>query len=567
MTDNYNRRSNNYDSWDDDLDSRPSATRQPRASRASGASQRQSSYGNQDEYQYRNDYEYQNNYDRQNNYQYQDSYQRQSTSQRNSQRGSHMAPESRGNSAYDQTKNSTGNKKRIIIIIAAVIGAIILIAAIVAASFAGSIGCRLNEQYRNDQELQNVLQENQRQAQLNYQAALQEQTSQDIQSNWTDMSPFYMLLVGVDSSEDRMYGEEGAINGYGSDDSSYRTDTIILARVDPGNKKIALVSIHRDTLYPIDGREQKINNAFSIGGMSKTIEVISEFAGVPITHFAQVNMDGFAAIVDALGGIEINVPFEIYDDWTEAYFPAGPQVLNGHDATYYVRIRHAYDEMGDGDRYRAAAQRQFLEVLLQRIMSSSPVEMVNIINTLAGYASTDFTLDQIVNLALALRGIDINSDVYSTMNPTIATYQNETWYEINNDEAWQQMMAIIDSGGRPASDTAIVSGLGSVTTGAPGTVELPAPTKENIDIYVKDAYAGGEASAYAAQVLEENGWSATDAGVANITLDYTAVIYPDDTYLGLANEVAALFGGVAEPKLDTWGLPDGFGLMVVMGSE
>ncbi|MBR2835112.1 MAG: LCP family protein [Coriobacteriales bacterium] len=552
MTERYNRQSNNQNSysqdsysqysWDDEFDDRPSAQRQPRTSRTSTSARSSTASRTTTSSRTRQ--------------------QANDTSQ-NTTRGTR----SRSSSAYANTGSAPSNKKRLIIIIASVIGAIVLIAAIVVASFMGSIGCRLNEQYRNDQELQNVLNENQQRAQQNYQASVQDQKSTELQSNWSDMTPFYMLLVGVDSSDDRMYGDEGSEMGYGSDEGSYRTDTIILARIDPGNKKVALVSIHRDTLYPINGREQKINNAYSIGGMAKTIEVISEFAGVPITHFAQVNMDGFAAIIDALGGLEINVPFEIYDDWTDAYFPAGPQILNGHDATYYVRIRHAYDQMGDGDRYRAAAQRQVLEVLLQRIMSASPVEMVNIINTLAGYASTDFTLDQIVNLALAMRGIDINSDVYSTMNPTIATYTNDTWYEISDTEAWNHMMAMVDAGQRPSSDTAIQSGLGSVTTGAPGTVELPTPTQANTDIYVKDAYAGGLGSAEATQALVENGWRATDAGVANISLDYTVVVYQNDTYLELAAQIAEIVGGYTEPRLDTWGIPDGYGIMVVMGTD
>ena len=71
------------------------------------------------------------------------------------------------------------------------------------------------------------------------------------------MSPFYMLLLGVDSNEARLDGSEvGDVGAYGAGQENYRTDTMILARVDPGNKKVTLVSIHRDTLYPVDGTDR-----------------------------------------------------------------------------------------------------------------------------------------------------------------------------------------------------------------------------------------------------------------------------------------------------------------------
>ena len=111
--------------------------------------------------------------------------------------------------------------------------------------------------------------------------------------------PFYMLLLGIDKNEKRVEGS------YGADDSAYRSDSIMLARIDPTKKKVTLVSIPRDTYVDmgVNGQE-KINAAYSFGGAAYATKVISDFAGVPISHYAEVDMDGMAAVVDAVGGIQ-----------------------------------------------------------------------------------------------------------------------------------------------------------------------------------------------------------------------------------------------------------------------
>ena len=113
--------------------------------------------------------------------------------------------------------------------------------------------------------------------------------------------PFYMLLLGVDKGEERT--EE-----YGDEYWNYRADTIILARIDPKAVKVTLVSIPRDTYVDMhENGQTKINAAYSIGQETYTTEVISEFAGVPISHYAEVDMDGLAAVIDCIGGIDVTL--------------------------------------------------------------------------------------------------------------------------------------------------------------------------------------------------------------------------------------------------------------------
>ena len=146
--------------------------------------------------------------------------------------------------------------------------------------------------------------------------------------------PFYMLLLGIDKDEDRTGSSD-----YGTDDSAYRSDSIMLARIDPQDKKVTLVSIHRDTLVNLDSHGQrKINDAYSIGGARYATKVIAQFAGVDISHYAEVDMDGMAQVVDAVGGITVNLPVPVQDpEYPGLDLPAGEQPINGTTAALLSR--------------------------------------------------------------------------------------------------------------------------------------------------------------------------------------------------------------------------------------
>ena len=353
---------------------------------------------------------------------------------------------------YAATHRARQHNHRVAVGVVATI-TLILVAAIAitltsALGFVGSIGSRINAGV--DDATRAMLLQQQEEAQR---AALANLTEEEMElpANWQDTTPFYMLLIGTDRSESRAYGEESW--EYGSDDANFRSDVMILARIDPGNKKVTLVSIHRDTYVAINGVYQKINAAYSYGGVAKVIEVVSNYCGVPISHFAQVDIDGLAAVVDAMGGVTVEVPYEINDEEYAGYLPAGLQTLNGQEALIFTRSRHAYDAIGDGDRYRAAHQRLFLSAMAQQLFASSVPTMVNVINTVADYVTTDLTLDQILSLAMTMRDMSVAEDFYSTMNPTYAQVIDGIYYEITIDSQWQEIMSMVDAGEKPPVDS------------------------------------------------------------------------------------------------------------------
>ena len=271
--------------------------------------------------------------------------------------------------------------------------------------------------------------------------------------------PFYLLLVGTDKSADRV--ESGSTGG------TFRTDSIILARVDPIAAKLTLVSIERDTLVDLgDYGNQKINAAYVYGGGALLVETVSELAGVPIAHYAEIDFDSFIQVVDGLGGIDVNVPIDIDDDLANVHLAAGEQTINGAEALGLCRARHAYDAYGAGDYYRTANQRMVLGAILRKALSGNPVSLFATIDSVATSVTSDLTGIDILVLGIRFLGFDMNKDLYSGLEPTNSTYVNGTWYELLDTTAWQTMMSRVDQGLSPYADASAdpTSGLAGGTS-------------------------------------------------------------------------------------------------------
>ena len=256
--------------------------------------------------------------------------------------------------------------------------------------------------------------------------------------------PFYMLLLGVDKSEGR--SEE-----WGADASNFRADTIILARVDPPGQKVTLVSIPRDTMVDMGANgEQKINAAYSFGGAAYMVDVVSDFAGVDISHYAEIDFEQLISIVDTIGGIEVTLPVAVQDDYAVIDLPAGTQTLNGAEALGLCRARHAYDEYGF---YRAANQRMVIGAIVKKVLQLGDLTtMAATVSELANSVTTDFSVTDIVGLVGQFRSFDVDNNMYSGQVPTISEYINNLWYEIVDEDAWNEMMDRVKAGESPYSD-------------------------------------------------------------------------------------------------------------------
>jgi LCP family protein required for cell wall assembly len=216
------------------------------------------------------------------------------------------------------------------------------------------------------------------------------------------------LLVGSDSRQD-LTPEQQAELATGGDLGDGRTDTLLLIHVPRfgSGAPTTMVSIPRDSYVDIPGHgEDKINAAFTIGGASLLAQTVEQATGLRLDHYAEIGFDGFAQMVDAVGGVTMCPPEPISDPLAGIDLPAGCQELDGRTALGYVRTRAT----PRADLDRMSNQRQFMSALMHR--AASPVVWVNPLRwyPMTHAASESVTLDDgahisdLIRLAWSLHG-------------------------------------------------------------------------------------------------------------------------------------------------------------------
>lgn len=384
--------------------------------------------------------------------------------------------------------------------------------------------------------------------------------------------PFYMLLIGADKSEARdSSGEFG---------EAYRTDSMILVRVDPKDKKVAMISIPRDTKVNLPGYgEQKINAAYAFGGAGMAVDAVSDLAGVKINHYAEVDFDGFRAVVDSLGGIDVDVPMEINDPEAGGHVDAGMQTLNGEEALILARSRHTYDDYGAGDNMRAANQRIILSAIVKKVMSSDIATLTNTVSTLANYVTTDFSIASIVGLAQNLQGIDTDNNVYTASVPTTSSYEDDIWYEVVDEAAWKEMIDRVNKGLSPSSETVVDEATGVVlsTAGDGGSESNSAKSKstsssssssslKGVQVSVKNGCGISGCASEAADKLTSLGAVAQTGNADDYNYATTLVIYDNPDEASAAQDIVSALGvGKAVQNDGTYSFSGTY--LVVIGSD
>jgi LCP family protein required for cell wall assembly len=200
------------------------------------------------------------------------------------------------------------------------------------------------------------------------------------------------LLVGSDSRQ-QLTPEQQAELSTGGDLGTGRTDTILLVHVPRfgSSTPTTMVSIPRDSYVEIPGYGQdKINAAFVEGGAPLLAQTVEQATGLRLDHYAEIGFDGFALMVDAVGGVTVCPAAPIDDPLAGINLPAGCQELNGRNALGYVRTRAT----PRADLDRMINQRAFMSALLRR--AASPEVWLNPLRwyPMAHAARTAITVDK-----------------------------------------------------------------------------------------------------------------------------------------------------------------------------
>ncbi|GGH83776.1 putative transcriptional regulator YvhJ [Pullulanibacillus pueri] len=195
--------------------------------------------------------------------------------------------------------------------------------------------------------------------------------------------PFSILLMGVEN--------------YSTGGKDGRADTQIVITMDPESHKMTIVTVPRDTRVNIEHAGQytgmhKINAAYTYGSITDygaeklQVETVEKLLDIPIDKFIAVDFDGFREIVDALGGVDINIKEgfwekDIYNHNKHITFKAGPAHLNGEEALAFVRMRK---RAVNASYSRDERQRQFLKATVNQAISAGTIFKVGQITDILG---------------------------------------------------------------------------------------------------------------------------------------------------------------------------------------
>ncbi|MGH3354186.1 MAG: LCP family protein [Nocardioides sp.] len=221
-----------------------------------------------------------------------------------------------------------------------------------------------------------------------------------------------ILVLGTDTRSDT--ATTGA-EAPGWKPGQARSDTMLIVHLDGNRRAASVVSIPRDSWVDIPRHGKgKVNWAYSFGGPSLTVETVETMTDVRIDHLAVVDWDGFEALTDAVGGVDIDIPKTVYDSAHGIRWEAGRHHLDGEQALLYVRQRYGLQE---GDLDRVARQQAFLRTLLEQALAqelrTNPEQVLDLLALFAKHASVDddWSTTQMAKLAASLRNLrtaDIN---------------------------------------------------------------------------------------------------------------------------------------------------------------
>lgn len=262
-----------------------------------------------------------------------------------------------------------------------------------------------------------------------------------------------ILFLGIDYTEARAELHLG-----------YRSDVMLVCAVDTATKKVSLISLPRDTytsLYKIDGDtgkitktvQDKITNAYSFGGGSKSLRAVNSMAAVemflqrecklddkldftlniPVYFYASIDIDGIAPVAGSVGGIEVTLDY----DQPGVGSKGDTVLLKGEKAEIYLRDRK---NTPGGDLGRAEKEQDFMIKLAKKIKGMGAVDIiVSLYDDLQKYVDTNLNTTQMVDLAKILMGVNLdNTDKYTI--PGKGKTLNGTYYYMPDEKATLELL-------------------------------------------------------------------------------------------------------------------------------
>ncbi|RWZ55045.1 LytR family transcriptional regulator [Halobacillus fulvus] len=194
-----------------------------------------------------------------------------------------------------------------------------------------------------------------------------------------------VLFIGVDGSEVR--------------EGSTRSDALVLASFNDDDKSVKMVSIPRDsyTYIPEIGYEDKITHAHAFGGVDATVETVEQMFDVPVDYYVRLNFDSFVEVVDAMGGVQYDVPYDLMEQNSKGQLQAieleeGYQRLNGEEALALARTRKYDNDLARGQR-----QMELIEEIARQSLNTRSIRNIDtILSTISDNLKTNLTFNEMI---------------------------------------------------------------------------------------------------------------------------------------------------------------------------
>ncbi|NSL51766.1 LCP family protein [Calidifontibacillus erzurumensis] len=238
-----------------------------------------------------------------------------------------------------------------------------------------------------------------------------------------------ILFLGIDDGSDHVFSDKT------------RTDAMILATFNEKEKSVKMVSIPRDSRVELVGRNRmdKIAHAHAYGGLDMAVKTVEKLFEIPVDYYVRLDFDAFIKIIDALGGIEIDVPFDIVEQNSHRVkntikIKKGLQTLNGEQALAYARTRKY-----DGDVERGMRQQEILKAVLHKGLSIRAVSKYGeVIESIGDHLVTNMTFDEMLafhDYVYKGKNIDVEMLTLSGKNARI----NRLYYYLLDEEKLEEV--------------------------------------------------------------------------------------------------------------------------------
>lgn len=310
--------------------------------------------------------------------------------------------------------------------------------------------------------------------------------------------------------------------GISTDIDSELTDTIMVASYNPNTQKANLLSIPRDTYIGKYSSKatatQKINALYNINkNPQKTLEAVNEITGLDIEYYVVVRTEALIKLVDAIGGVEFNVPIDMkYDDPTQDLhinLQAGTQMINGEKAEHLLRFRHnnngtSYSlEYGDNDFGRMRTQRDFISATLKQTLKPSNIFKVGEIVEIAHEnVDTNIQLSYIkdyIPYAVEFNTEDLQTAVLPGTTPDLKDTNNVSIFVVDKTETKK---LIQDMFGNTEEETK------EQTNTTENTISVDKTNTSKIKIELLNGSGNQEKTNEVKKILEDLGYTVTKTG-------------------------------------------------------